>query len=134
MNPSARIADLQDYRSKKLIDPVAFFCGFGHAFRGLFVILRTQRNAWVHLTATVVVSIAAFLTNRNAVEWGLLILAIGVVWVAEAVNSAIEFLSDRVSPESDPLIRDAKDAAAASVLAASLASIGLAITAFWRWS
>ncbi len=101
--------------------------------RGLVLLLRTQRNAWVHALAAIVVLAAALLTKRSAVEWGLLIAAIGLVWTAEALNSAIEFLADRVCRENDPLIRNAKDAAAAAVLAAAIASVGVAAAAFWRW-
>jgi diacylglycerol kinase len=51
-------------------------------------------------------------------------LCIALVLALEAVNSAIEYLADKISPEQDPLIGKAKDIAAGAVL---IAAIGAAI-------
>ena len=61
------------------------------------------------------------------VPWRWLVIAIALVWVTEAINTAVEELCDRVSPEFDPSIGRVKDIAAGGVLAASIASavIGL---------
>jgi diacylglycerol kinase (ATP) len=102
---------------------------FRHAWRGIILIVRTQHNAWIHLVATVGVIIAGRLTGLSWVEWSALVLAIGLVWVAEALNSAIEFLADEVSLEKRERIGNAKDAGAAGVLLASIcaAVVGLLI-------
>jgi diacylglycerol kinase (ATP) len=97
---------------------------FRHAFRGIALVLRTQHNAWIHLVATAIVVIAGLLTGLTWIEWCVLVLAIGLVWTAEALNTAIEFLADEVSTEKRDLIGQAKDAAEAGVL---LASIGAAM-------
>jgi diacylglycerol kinase (ATP) len=47
------------------------------------------------------------------------------VWVAEALNTAIEFLSDVVSPDYHPLIKNAKDIAAAAVLITVIGAIAI---------
>ena len=57
-------------------------------------------------------------------EWALLVLASALVLSAEAMNTAVEKLADRVSPERHPLVRDAKDVAAAAVL---ISAIGAAV-------
>jgi diacylglycerol kinase len=57
-------------------------------------------------------------------EWCALVSAIALVWAAEALNTAVELLTDLVQPERHPLAGRAKDAAAAGVL---LASIGAAV-------
>lgn len=56
-------------------------------------------------------------------------LAISIVWTAEALNTAFEFLADAASPDFHPLVRDAKDVAAGAVLitAIAAASIGVII-------
>lgn len=95
---------------------------FGHAFRGLRTLVSTQRNARVHLAATVCVAISGAILKISEIEWAVLFLAVGLVWSAEALNTAIEFLADRVAPERHELVRMAKDTAAGGVLAASIAA------------
>jgi diacylglycerol kinase (ATP) len=53
-------------------------------------------------------------------EWCWMTLAIIGVWLAEALNTAIEFLTDLVSPEFHPLAGKAKDVAAGAVLIAAI--------------
>ena len=55
-------------------------------------------------------------------EWCWIILAIAIVWTAEALNTAFEFLADVASPEFHPTVRDAKDVAAGAVLVTAVAS------------
>jgi diacylglycerol kinase len=97
------------------------------AFRGLVVMFKTQRHAQVHgLAAVAVVALGAWL-GIEARDWCWLVVAIAMVVSAEAFNTAIEKLSDRVTTDRDPLIRDAKDLAAGAVL---WAAIGAAIIGF----
>ncbi len=74
---------------------------------------------------------AGLLLRIDRGEWLWLVLAIGWVWTAEAFNTAIERLADRVTPERDPQIGIAKDLAAAGVLisAVGAAVIGLLVLA-----
>ena len=95
---------------------------FGHAFRGLKVLLQTQLNARIHAVATVLVVAAGLLLRISPAEWALIVLAIAGVWTAEALNTAIEFLVDLVSPDPHPLAGKAKDVAAGAVLAAAIGS------------
>ncbi len=95
---------------------------FGHAFRGLKVLLQTQQNARIHAVATVLVVAAGAMFRISPAEWALIVLAILCVWVAEAINTAIEFLVDLVSPEPHPLAGKAKDVAAGAVLVAAIGS------------
>ncbi|MFO7625734.1 MAG: diacylglycerol kinase family protein [Candidatus Fermentibacteraceae bacterium] len=97
---------------------------FGHAFRGLRLLLKTQRNARVHTAVLIVVVAAGFAVGLSSLEWALVVLASALVFSAEAINTALEKLADRVSPEKHPLVRDAKDAAAAAVL---ISAIGAAV-------
>ena len=66
------------------------------------------------------------------IEWCILILCIGVVLAAEAINTAIEKLSDHVSPEYSPFIKDAKDLAAGAVLNLSVASAIIGVLIFTK--
>lgn len=102
---------------------------FSHALRGIFTLVQNEHNARIHLFATVCVVIAGFLLKLSSGEWISIIFAIGFVFAMEAVNSAIEYLSDLISPDYNRLIKQAKDVAAAAVLFAAItaASIGLII-------
>ncbi|SDT86070.1 undecaprenol kinase [Verrucomicrobium sp. GAS474] len=104
-----------------------FLQGFVHALRGGFTLLRTQRHARIHAVATVVViALAASMwPGLERWEWAALALAVGLVWTAEALNTAVEFLADRVTRDEDPLIKKAKDVAAFGVLAAALAAASI---------
>lgn len=103
---------------------------FGFAFAGVGTLLRTQHNAWIHAAATVGVVAAGFYFEISHGAWCALILAIVMVWVAEAFNTAIEFLADAVSPGFHPLIKQAKDAAAAAVLLAAIGAVILGLLVF----
>ena len=95
---------------------------FGHAFRGLKVLLQTQHNARIHAVATVLVVVAGALLRISAFDWALIALAVLCVWAAEAMNTAIEFVVDLISPEHHPLAAKAKDVAAGAVLVAAIGS------------
>jgi len=102
---------------------------FRHAIRGILLVIRTQHNAWIHLVATLAVIVAGELLNISRGEWLALVFAIGLVWTAEALNTAIEFLADEISLEHRDRLGYAKDAGAGGVLLASITSaiIGLIV-------
>lgn len=89
---------------------------FRYAFAGLWYMLRTQRNAWIHAAFTVVVIAMGFWLALDALEWALIALSIGGVWMAEFVNTALEAVVDLASPDIHPLARVGKDVAAGAVL------------------
>jgi diacylglycerol kinase len=102
---------------------------FRHAFAGWWYVIRTQRNAWIHSLATAAVFILAIWTRVGIRDWAVLLLAIGLVWTAEFVNSSLEAIVDLASPEMHPLARVGKDVGAAAVLITALiaALIGILI-------
>jgi len=99
----------------------------GYALRGIADMLRSQQNAWIHAAATVVVCGLGFAFGLSRIEWCLVVLAIVSVWTAEALNTAIELLTDVASPGFDPLAGRAKDVAAGGVLIASLGAAGIGV-------
>lgn len=96
---------------------------FKFAIAGIWTMLKTQHNAWVHAFATVVVVAAGFFFHVSTSEWCWLVLAIMAVWIAEALNTAFEFLADAASPGFHPLVKHAKDVAAGAVLIAAIGSL-----------
>lgn len=106
------------------------------ALRGIAVLIRTQVNARIHLLVTVLVVAAGFAFRISRGEWVPLAFAIGIVWIAEAVNTALEALADRISREHDEGIGRAKDVAAGAVLLAAItaAVIGFVVLGPHVWS
>ena len=100
------------------------------------MLVRSAGNARVHLLATLLVITMGVCLRVASAEWCFLILAIGLVWTAEAANTAIELLGDRVSRDHDELIGRAKDLAAAAVLLAATAAavIGLLVLGPRLWA
>lgn len=109
---------------------------FGPALAGLAWALRTQRNLQVHAIATLLVGGLGVWLHLAAWEWCAVLLAVGLVWTAELLNTAIEVLADRVSQEREEPVRRVKDAAAAAVLMAALGALGVGLMVFvpklWR--
>jgi diacylglycerol kinase (ATP) len=96
---------------------------FQYALAGGRVLLTSQHNAWIHALATMLVVTGALILRVSRQEWALLILAMGLVWAMEALNTAVELLADEISLEQRPRIGKAKDVAAFGVLAAAVAAV-----------
>ncbi len=109
---------------------------FRYAFAGWWYVIRTQRNAWIHALASVLVVGISFWVGLPARDWAVIVLAITLVWTAEFLNTALEAVVDLASPEQNHLARVGKDVGAAAVLIAALASIliGLLILGPPLWS
>ena len=97
---------------------------FRHAFAGIAFMLRTQHNAWLHLAATIAVCVLGFALKISAGDWRWIVVAVVLVWVSEAVNTAFEHLCDVVSPEFHASVKRSKDVAAGAVL---ITAIGAAV-------
>ena len=96
---------------------------FSNAFRGLWVGIKGQNSFVVYLPATAAVIAAAVSLGCGVTEWGLLLLCIAGVWVAELFNSSIESVARAVSSEQDPHLADALDVASGAVLAAVFGAV-----------
>ena len=89
---------------------------FIYAFNGIRLLIRTEHNARIHLTAAGVATALGFYFRIQTYEWIAVILCIGSVIAAETFNSALEYLADFVSPEYSSQIGAVKDLSAAAVL------------------
>ncbi len=96
---------------------------FKHAFSGMWHVLRTQRNARIHLSiASVVVALGLWL-GLSPTEWAIIALTIALVLAAEALNTVAETAVDLATAEYHPLAKTAKDAAAGAVLLMAIAAV-----------
>lgn len=103
---------------------------FAYALNGLKVLITTQAHARLHAGATLAVVIAGEILHLRRWEWVAILLCIGMVWMAEALNTALEFLADEVSLERRERIGKAKDMAAAGVLIVAVVSVMIAVMIF----
>lgn len=94
------------------------------------MLVVTQPHAKFHAIATVVTLIVGFLCQITTLEWALIIFSISIVWLSQAMNTALEFLADEVSLEWRERIKHAKDIAAFSVLAAALGAATIGVLVF----
>jgi len=104
---------------------------FKHAFRGIRTLFRETPNAWIQLAATVLVILLGILFRLSPREWLALVIVTGAVFSMEAVNTALERLSDYAcNKEIHPLVKETKDLAAAGVLIAALTALIVGVIIF----
>ncbi len=96
---------------------------FGHALRGWWHVVSTQRNAWIHIGITAAIVVLSIWLRLDAHDWAFVVLTIAVVFISEFFNTAIEVVVDLASPQIHPLAKVAKDVAAGAVLIAAVAAV-----------
>ncbi len=101
-----------------------------YALAGIAFMLRTQHNAWLHLAATVLVVGAGIGLGITAGDWRWIVVALVLVWVAEAMNTAFEHLCDVVAPQFHASVKRSKDIAAGAVLITALGAAALGVMIF----
>ncbi len=100
---------------------------FKYAFNGWWYVIRTQRNAWIHALASIVVIGVSIWLKLERLEWALIIVAIAFVWTAEFFNTALEVIVDLATHDLHPLAKVGKDVGAAAVLIASITAAVIGI-------
>lgn len=103
---------------------------FGYAFSGLRRFFLTEHNVWIHSAVALVVLIMSFLLKISSLEWVGVLFAVGLVLVAEAFNTCLEGLMDRLIPEEDETVKYIKDLAAGAVLISAIVAAIIGIIIF----
>ncbi len=103
---------------------------FSYAFAGIARLLRCEHNARIHVVAAIAVAGCGWWFGLSAMEWVAIALCVGGTFSAEAFNSAIEALADRVTGERDEAVKHAKDLAAGAVLLVALADVVVGLIVF----
>ena len=102
--------------TKKPFSVRARLKSFTYAFQGWKVLINDEHNARIHLVAAVLAIVAGFVLKISAIEWIIIAVLIGLVFAAEAFNSAIEYVCNFISPQYHELIKKIKDLSALAVL------------------
>ena len=103
---------------------------FGYAIRGLWYVMRTQRNFHIHLLVAACVTGAGIFFGLSTIEWLAIVITIFMVLSAEAFNTAVEKLVDLISPEYNKLAGLVKDIAAGAVLLTAIMSVIVGLIIF----
>jgi diacylglycerol kinase len=99
-----------------------------YAIEGLRYVIHTQKNAWIHATVTLGVILLGWWLAIPAASWAIIFVTIGVVWMAECLNTAVETMVDLASPARHPLAKIAKDVSAAGVFVSAICAILVGLT------
>lgn len=103
---------------------------FSYAFKGIWLLIKHEPNAQIHLFATCVVIFAGFFFNISRFEWLFILFAIGLVLAAEAFNSSVEKLTDGIYKEQNTNAGKIKDIAAGAVLICAIIAAIIGIIVF----
>ena len=103
---------------------------FKFAFSGIVTAIKNEQNMRIHfVVGNLIIPFAYFFGISNA-EWATLVLAIGFVFFAELINTAVESLADAVTKEKNEYIKCAKDVAAGAVVISAITAICVGIALF----
>ena len=106
----------------------SFYC----AIRGIAFCLRHERHLRIHTVATAYVLYFATFYDFTPAEYSVLVLICVLVIGLELVNTAIEVVIDKVSPQFNIFAMMGKDIAAGAVFAAALGAVAIGIIMLWN--
>ncbi len=120
---------MQPFSKKEVFKLKDRLKSFIYAFKGIKFVFLSQHNMWIHIILSFIAVAMGFSLNITNLEWIAVIFSIGLVLATEALNTAIEFLVDLVSPNYNEKAGRIKDIAAGAVLISAItsASIGAII-------
>lgn len=117
-------------KEKKRFSILARVKSANHAWRGIKILIKTSHNAWGHIFVGLLAVYLGIIFNISNTEWLFIVLVSGLVFVAEAFNTALEIDMDLTSPQYHPYARDTKDVAAGAVLLMVIVSLTVGIIIF----
>ncbi|QHS56357.1 diacylglycerol kinase family protein [Mucilaginibacter sp. 14171R-50] len=106
---------------------------YSYSVNGIWLAFRYEHNMLFHLAGAIAVVITNTLLNVTKTDWLITLILIGVVWMAELFNTAIEKLADRVTKDQDPLIGQVKDIASGAVLIVCCFAAVCAAIIYWPY-
>ena len=99
---------------------------FKFALKGTWLLITTEDSIKAQLFVAILITILGLYFNISNIEWMFQFLAIGLVLVAESLNTAVEKLADFVHPEYHKKIGFIKDIAAGAASFAAFTSLIIA--------
>jgi len=96
------------------------------AFKGAWLLITTEDSIMVQIFVAVIATVLGFYFQISNIEWMIQLLAIGLVLVAESLNTAVEKVADFVHPDFHIKIGFIKDIAAGAPTFAAIISLIIA--------
>ena len=93
------------------------------AIRGAWLLITTEHSIMVQVGIAIVMTVAGFIMELSSIEWMFQLLAIGLVLVAESLNTGLEKLSDFVHPDYNDRIGFIKDISAGAATFAAIIAV-----------
>ncbi|WP_326984145.1 diacylglycerol kinase family protein [Chryseobacterium sp. MYb264] len=106
---------------------------FLNAFRGVFLMMKSERNFQIELVAFFVNLFLIFYLKLSTTDTILILIVCFSVLVAEIFNTAIEKICDIIQPEFDKRIGFIKDIAAGAVILTAALSGVVGILVYWKY-
>ncbi|TCI84551.1 diacylglycerol kinase [Tenacibaculum sp. M341] len=97
--------------------------GITYSFKGILILITTEDSIKAQFFIGLFITVFGFIFNISAIEWMIQLTIIGVVLVAEALNTAVEKIADFIHPEYHNKIGVIKDVAAGAAGFAAIISI-----------
>ena len=96
---------------------------FKYALKGMWLLITTEHSIMVQMAIGLIVMFIGWWYRISSTEWILQILAIGIVLVAESLNTAVEKICDFIHPDYHKRIGFIKDISAGAVSFAAISAI-----------
>lgn len=97
---------------------------FTYAFSGMRTLFREERNAQIYVVIAIIALLMSWWLQISPIEWIIICAAIGIMFAMEAVNTALEELSDfACNQKIHHTIKKVKDLAAAAVLLTAIVAL-----------
>ena len=113
-----------------MINPKRLKFSFTNAWNGLCYLYVSQENFRIHLIVSIVVFLLGIVLKINRLEWVILLLVVGSVWILEAINTVFERLFDLIENSYSQIVKVGKDVSAAAVLLSAIFSVLIGLVIF----
>jgi diacylglycerol kinase (ATP) len=106
---------------------------FFNAFRGVFLMIKSERNFQLELLAFFINVFLIFYLGLSTIDTILILIVSFGVLSAEIFNTAIEKICDIIQPEFDKRIGFIKDISAGAVILTAVLSVFVGILVYWKY-
>ena len=96
---------------------------FTYAAKGFWILITSEKSIIAQAIIGLFMTILGFIMNLSATEWMFQVFAIGMILVAESLNTGIEKLADFVHPGYHKEIGRIKDISAGAAFFAAIFAV-----------
>ena len=96
---------------------------FKYAAKGFWILITSEHSIIAQVIIGIIMTIIGFVMHLSATEWMIQVMAIGLILVAESLNTAIEKMADFIHPEYHKQIGRIKDISAGAAFFAAIIAI-----------